>query len=256
MIYDRNRVTIPTLCPIQFAEPTDSSYYPYQDSYIGKLNVDSTIMFLITQGDYVAQDECTLLMFNAKTKKLISITYMTKVQLSASYHYVTATLDGTLAANTLVYFEIQYAGDDSIARSLIYEAKPKYTKHLKTIGYTHSENDWNTVFGNYAISVECGFNPNDFKATADTENYQDQNVVNNIIYGQPYSTEILSIGGNQGIPNWMYEKLNAIFMCDTITIAGVAYTVANGASLEKIDQTYDGLARYKIELQKTNTFSQ
>ena len=254
MIYS-SQIVIPPLCPIQFSEPKEVEFYPYQKHYVGKLNVASDFMIMIDSVLYASANAITMIAFNVKTLRTIKTYTLTKHELSTGIYYAKCSLSGLTSTNQeIIMFSINI--DDEVLADSLYYVIPKYTKNLKTIGYSNSENDWNTVFGDFRIDVECGFNPNDLRAKGMKEDYQEQDMMNKVIYSQPYSTEILSIGGNQGIPNWLYEKLNAIFMCDEITINGESYSVAQGADLEKIDQTYDGLARYKIELQKENNYAQ
>jgi len=253
-------ITIPVLCPIQFAEPADTEFYPYQQHYVGKLNTDTDFMMLIPPAWGADGTAIYLKAYNVKGALVTSYT-LTKATNGAFHYAHTEIIISDFNDAQIVQFNL-LRGSTSLATSVYYETFPKYTKHLKRIAFTNSANDWNVVFTGrtFRVTIECGFNPNDYAAKSSKQDFQDQSWTNQTIYAQPYDTEVLSIGGNQGIPNWLYKKLNAILMCDTISILDGAsyinYELAQGAELEKIDQTYDGLARYKVELQRTNTFAQ
>lgn len=250
-----NDIALPILCPIQFREPVSVDLYPYQRQYVGKIAHDTYLMFGINAA--MLEDD-VVIEFKAYSDRGIYLkSYdVTKHSLSEDYAYADCTiLAADFSTRQKVMFKILVNGD-VMAQSLIYEMKPSYTKHLSLIEYTNSENDFGTVFGTFRLFVEAGFNPNDFKAKGDREDYQDQNMINRVIYSQPYCIETFSIGGSQGIPNWLYEKLNSVFMCDSIKINGVSYEVAKGSDMEKMDNTYDGLGRYQIELQKNTEYLQ
>lgn len=254
MIYSAN-ITIPALCPIQFREPAETVLYPMSQYYAGKFNASTDFMFLINSTLFADSALLTLAVVNT-AGKVIKTYSITKYTLSTGNYYAKCAIAlSDFNSHELITFKL-YSGSTLLATSVLYESKPRYVKHLAKIEYTNSENDWNTVFGNFAIYVEAGFHPNDFKAEGMKEDFQDQEITNQVIYSQPYETETLSIGGHQGIPNWLYLKINAILLCDGVKVNGETYSQAQGAKLEKIDQTYDGLGRYKIELQKENTYAQ
>ena len=113
----------------------------------------------------------------------------------------------------------------------------------------------------YFLSLEGGFNPNDFKPAGSKEEFFDQDYMNTVMFAQPYETEQLSFGGALGIPNWLAAKLNYVLMCPDLGIFSGTddqyrdvyekYELANGGNFEKQSNTYAGLATYKVQLQDT-----
>lgn len=254
MIYSSD-INIPILSPIQFQGATSTKIYPLQEKYIGKISSETEFTVLITEEQYNSVDEFVLKVVNHNGVSRANYE-MQKMTLSTGFYYAKCAIDApAFPVADVIQFGL-FFGTTLMADSVWYEANPRAEKHYRTIRYTNSVNDWGTIFGDFAILVEAGFNPNDMAFKGVKEDFQDQNAVNTMVYSQPYYTETLSIGGTIGIPNWLAAKLNAIFMCDSILLNGRLYEPAKGASLEKIDQTYDGLARYKIELQRRSAYSQ
>ena len=247
-------IVIPILCPLQFSSPSELEFYPYQQLYVGKLAAPTEMMVLIS-GALNSGGDITLRAFNIYGALRKTYLFEKQVLSSGQYYAKGYLTPADFNTGEILTFKL-FGGDTLLADSVYYEANPRYTKDLKTITFSNSINDWNTVFGVFSITVECGFNPNDFKAKGAKEDFQDQNYLNEIVFSQPYATEVLTVGGTQGIPNWLYEKINGILMCSSIDIVGVNYEVAAGATFDKIDQTYAGLARYGIELQKSDNFVQ
>jgi hypothetical protein len=160
-----------------------------------------------------------------------------------------------------IQFEL-YHGSTKIADSVVYERNPSYTSDLKTISFSSSVNDFGVIFNNstydptFKLYVECGFIPNGFKTKSNKEDFTDQNMDNSVIFAMPYETETLTLGDSLGIPNWLVRKLNYVFMLENILIDAVKYVPTPEANIELVENTYNGLGIYSIELQKTNTFFQ
>ena len=254
MIYDRTKITVPVLCPINFSENVETYYYPHQNKFTPVMLENTRVMAIISAGVY-SGGNVYLNMIDAETDILISEILMTKAALGSTYKYVSADTNiGT--AHRFVYFTIGQS--TLLAKSSVYELFPTDTNVFKTLHYNNAKNDWNQVFTatDLKMYIPCGFNPMNYTSKRRVENYQDQDIQNINIYAQPYDTEMLTIGAPTGLPNWMYRKLNAVFACDTIEINGTQYRVAEGAELEKKMQTYDGLHILEIELQPINNYAQ
>jgi len=255
MIYS-NDITIPVLCPINFSEAKETTFYPEQEYFIPSIPSTLKIMFLISDAMYVSTDPITIL-FRHHVGYTVKTVEMTRAT-NGSYKYAHAIFSTSdIPTNFIGYIEIELTGTESLAKSVLYK-KQIDTKYEKTLSYNNAKNDWNTVFDttDFKITIPCGFNPTNYSAKRKVENYQDQDIQNVNIYSQPYDTEVATIGAPYGVPNWMYRKLNAIFACDTIQIDDVEYKVAEGANLEKKDNTYEGLHILEIELQPLNNYKQ
>lgn len=108
----------------------------------------------------------------------------------------------------------------------------------------------------FYIDLECGFIPRDFRGEQETEDYLDQSLTNETIYGNHYEVNPLTIGDNGGIPNWLAYKIMCATLCDTFKIDDVEYKRVNGSGFEKVEDTENGLAIYKVDLQTENTYLQ
>ena len=251
-----SEITIPVLCPINFSEAKETYFYPEQEMFVGKIRTRQHIQFLIPETMHEQTDK--LYVKCRHIKGWITNTYeMTTYEQGSNYWYadVTANMHSDLPSNWVGYIEL-YFGNELLAQSTLYE-RASGGEYWKTIEYTNSKNDWNTIFNSsFLLSVPIGFNPTNYSAKRKVENYQDQDIQNISIYSQPYDTEIATIGAPHGVPNWMYRKLNAIFACDTIKYNSKEYKVAEGANLEKKDKTYEGLHILEIELQPLNNYAQ
>ena len=108
----------------------------------------------------------------------------------------------------------------------------------------------------FSLFVECGFVPRDFRGEQETEDFLDQTLTNETVYGNHYEIHPLTIGDNGGIPNWLAYKVMSATLCDTFQIDGVDYERVNGSKFEKVEDTENGLAIYKVDLQTENTYLQ
>lgn len=108
----------------------------------------------------------------------------------------------------------------------------------------------------FSISIECGFIPRDFRGEQETEDYLDQSLTNETIYGNHYEVNPLTIGDNGGVPNWLAYKMMCATLCDTFKIDDIQYKRVNGSKFEKVEDTENGLAIYKVDLQTENTYLQ
>ena len=166
MIYDKENIQIAELCPIQFAEPKEVSFYPMQIEYLPK--IQQTIKCQVLVSEAVSEDTMS---FSIKDVNglLISSTMFNIIELSDGIYYAYAEFDGESISeikNQAVYFEIfSDSFGDILAESVLYEINPAYTDDLKYITYSHSENDFNMIFSDndndyeFTIWFECGFIP-------------------------------------------------------------------------------------------------
>ena len=100
----------------------------------------------------------------------------------------------------------------------------------------------------YNICVECGFIPSDFETKDNIEDFNGQDMINNIVDARPTAIEPLTIGDHFGIPNWMALKINAITILSDFKIDGESFVRASGDKFEKVDST-EGLQVWRINLQ-------
>ena len=131
--------------------------------------------------------------------------------------------------------------------------------------YSHDENDFDLIFvpgGNqsnrmFQLRIDGGFSSDGFKPASLDSMYVDQ-VHNAVMLSSvPFNVRTLTIGNSYGIPNWMADKINRIFSCNSVTIDGVAYTKNDGAKLEATRESGYASAGWKIDLlESENSYSE
>ena len=255
MILDRTNIVVPELCPIQFTEPSELTFYPDQQRYLPKVIGGTRIQIFISETWYDSTDTIWCELIDVNDNVIASVDAV-KAELSAGYWYATFTFSN-ITDSELAYFSIKRNGIEA-AYSVWYQLNPEYDSDIKRIEYNHSENDYNYIFDatNYFIDVECGFKPEDIRIEEEAEDFLEQDMVNETVYGDQYEVLPLTIGDNLGVPAWMAVKVARALKCDTVIIDGTEYKRTTGAKIEKGEMTYNGLNSYKIDLQKTNNYIQ
>jgi len=145
MIYDRDNIQISELCPIQFKEPREVLFYQEQNKYVGKI-CNAPILFQILISEHIFLNETlSICMYNIDDEKIYSA-IMNKYQLSNGIYYATCELNPIVLNNECACFKIESSTNSILADSLWYLMNPTFQSDIKRIQYTHSENDWNTIF--------------------------------------------------------------------------------------------------------------
>ena len=108
----------------------------------------------------------------------------------------------------------------------------------------------------FYFDIECGFIPSDSRIEQEIEDFIDQELSNELVYGDEYEVMPLTIGTGTGISNWMRNKFSRASICDTFEVESTQYKRAQGAKMEKVEETSKGLGVYKIDLQKTKNYIQ
>ena len=363
MIWNKELIQIPTLCPIQFTEPREYTFFPEQGEYVPVIRTEgSLIQILIDQTIYVNTETIRLICYDINGN-ILNTQFFARYQLLSGVFVAELIFSNLVNANTFCYFEIKQ-GNLLLADSLYYKLLPSYTKDLKVIKAKHSSNDFSvqfkpeinllymplTIEGNAMFEtvevfidedkisvrfngiaeiyipdtftmwfldednntlhikdiykagtgtiytfefntsdlsghkvhlvcmtgdntvifsntneytfdtkihadstliydIECGFKPMDVRTEQQAEDYLEQNMTNEMVYGDIYEVKPLTIGDTKGIPTWRYVQMHRIFMCDNVTIDGEIHDRIEGAKMEKVEDTENGLAVYKIDLQ-------
>ena len=294
MIYDRTNIQISELCPLQFTEPRSTNFYPAANEYCGKISgsSDLVVQVLISEDVYSA-DSMYIKILDTNGVEVDRATF-NKTLLSSGYYYANATFTASqlrsIGKNFNGYFEIYYEKTviinplppfevdfvvTKLADSVWYIINPTFQNDLQEIEYTHEENDYNTIFKHgantykFKIWVEGGFIPKDERDEQEVEDFIQQDMVNETVYGDEYVVEPFTLGDNiSGVPNWLRKKFSRISLLDSVkfkqmvnfgetnTNEQVEYKRVSGAKLEKIEDTKNGLATYKIDLQTLNNYLQ
>lgn len=260
---DDNNIQVADLCVLQFREPLEYEMYPEQvDMYCPKIWNQELKVQVLTNQTIDTADNLYLVIYNDKGYKLGSKKFAIDL-VSTGIYQANATFSkndiAAITENSTVYFSIE-KNDASVvyATSVWYIINPAYTDDLKQITYAHGTNDWNVQFSTseFTITVEAGFKPTDSRDEQDTEDFVEQNMVNETIFGDEYEVIGLTFGDKTGIPNWLRKKISRASLCDTFKVDGVEYSRIQGAKVEKIDDTYHGLATYKLDIQTIKNYLQ
>jgi hypothetical protein len=240
------------LCPIQFREPYEAEEYPEQYDYKPKMKGLFQFQFLCTNTVH------EVFVKNENGHTLLAMAISPTLVSSGIYVGNCAINLTTIPEETVIYFEV-WSNITMAAQSVWYIANPKQDRYLRRITYTHSENDWNMQFGalSFDFYVEGGFEPRDGRDETEAEDFLEQNMINETVYGDSYEVRPFTFGlKGYGIPNYMRVRLNRALVCDTFKIDGVEWLRTSGAKLENIAETKNGLAIYRVDLQSIKNYLQ
>jgi len=101
--------------------------------------------------------------------------------------------------------------------------------------YTHRKNEYDTIFENrtFNFRVEGGFYPGDSTQNISNEIFRDQRFNPSQISGYSYETKKITIGNAVGVPQWVGNKLNWIFLCSDVKVDGIK-TTRNESSVPEL----------------------
>lgn len=282
MIYDRTNIQISELCPLQFTEPRSTDFYPAANEYCGKISgsSDLVVQVLVSEDVYNA-DSMYIKILNANGVEVDRATFNITL-LSAGYYYANATITASqfnsIGKNFNGYFEIYYEKTITItpfppvvelvvtklADSVWYKINPTFQNDLQEIEYTHEENDYNTVFKHgantykFKIWVEGGFIPKDERDEQEVEDFIQQDMVNETVYGDEYVVEPFTLGDSVlGVPNWLRKKFSRISLLDSVKYKQMVNPSRNLVANSLINQTSVayGFAYRTVDLKKGETYT-
>lgn len=285
MIYDRTNIQISELCPLQFTEPRSTDFYPAANEYCGKISgsSDLVVQVLISEEVYSA-DTMYIKILDANGVEVDRATF-NRTLLSTGYYYANATITvsqfNSIGKNFNGYFEICYEKTviinplppfeaelviTKLADSVWYTINPTFQNDLQEIEYTHEENDYNTIFKHgantykFKIWVEGGFIPKDERDEQEVEDFIQQDMVNETVYGDEYVVEPFTLGDNiSGVPNWLRKKFSRISLLDSVKYKQMVNPSRNLVANSLINETsgaeYFGIRNIYLKKGETYTFS-
>lgn len=126
--------------------------------------------------------------------------------------------------------------------------------------YSNSRNAYDVNFGAtdaiFYLRVEGGFWSEGFTPASKDVAYFNQSHDPQILTSIPFQVKRLTFGDGGGIPNWMADKINRVFSCDTVLVDDVAMVKNEGAKLEPNREKLYPMAGWSIELlEATNNYS-
>ncbi|HUR65469.1 MAG TPA: hypothetical protein VMZ03_03895 [Chitinophagaceae bacterium] len=119
--------------------------------------------------------------------------------------------------------------------------------------YKHDENDFDVVF---ETGIELRFRVHggltEFTPVSDRTVFIDQprNIVQ--LSGKSYYTQKLLIGDSLGVPQWVIERVNDIFLCSEVLIDGRQFVANEGAKVEANREELYPMAGWALEVRPAN----
>lgn len=120
----------------------------------------------------------------------------------------------------------------------VYHSEPISVKaiHENTvlIEYSNSENDFSMILeGDYVGQIRVEAAILNFKPASDDVIYNDQKRNSATIYSLPYRQFQFFLGGPEGLPDWMVDKVNRAFSFNILSLDGKEYNKIDGAKFEE-----------------------
>lgn len=133
------------------------------------------------------------------------------------------------------YGEISYTNDDS--QVIVWQTSPLniQVNQPKTLlyEYRNTENDFGAIFDTgitFCLRVEG--NIRNYAPSSLDEIFDDQNYNTTTESSLPFRLQTNTIGLAKGMPDWILDKMNIIFSCNTKSIDGTFYNKVEGAKFE------------------------
>ena len=269
MIYDRTNIQISELCPLQFTEPRSTDFYPAANEYCGKISGSSDLLVQVLISETLYNSDVNYIRVcdingNIKLNKLFTVS-----TLSTGYYYANVTITSAeftaLGKDFIGYFEIHdNETQTKLADSVWYTINPTFQNDLQEIEYTHEENDYNTIFKHgantykFKLWVEGGFVPKDERDEQEVEDFIQQDMVNETVYGDEYVVEPFTLGDNiSGVPNWLRKKFSRISLLDSVKIKQMVNQSRNLVANSLVNETSGayGFAYRAVNLKKGETYT-
>ena len=217
-----SKLIIPLLNPLCFVEERierEMTIHPNAFRWVQKYDTNDSIHFQFRYISAQPENEGIYLKSYDSKGALIQ-TYTPTWTTVGTYKHADVIIDcSELSGYT--YFKI-FAQSTLLATSMPIEVGA--FSDLTSIVYWHTENDFNTFFGTFGAStvfmmrLEGGFSPSGFSPDWEMDNFTDQFSQDSQTYAQPFATKELTIGDGNGLPYYLFERLNWVFSCDTVYV--------------------------------------
>jgi hypothetical protein len=131
-------------------------------------------------------------------------------------------------------------------------------KETVLLSYTHRENEYDTIFFNsdgtrktFNFRIEGGIYPGDKTQHVENEIFRDQRFNPYQTAAIAYEVSVLTIGASDGVPQWVGNKINNIFLLSDVEVDGVR-SVRNESSTAELISTGVGNPLYvhKISIEQ------
>jgi len=156
--------------------------------------------------------------------------------------------------------KIEYTYNDDLIGTYLSEPQYICTFQDDTVKFTvnHSSNEFYFLFldpetglklTDIEMRVEAGIPPNSYSPSSISETFTDQLANNELVASIPFDAYKLEV---QQCPNYIINKLNYLFSCDSVVIDGVGFSKANGAKFEAATSAHLASSIWTIDVVKTS----
>lgn len=265
-----NTINIPHINPLKLVQKNvsanpkynfkhlDAALYPEQllnfqqrNNYLQKFQTTESIViqFNSTFGPFA----CRLVNCDNDVIATGTVTQITTDYYVAPTYAYKAVLDLATVPDGVYQFELLVGSGGS---QVIFESEEILVKekHINSMcfEYTNSTNDFGAIFQNgetFTFRVEAILR--EFSPGSNDVVFEDEPANLIKLSSSPFRTFKLSVGAAQGVPDWVADKLNRIFGCDTVLLDGKAFTRNEGAKLEANGETNSALRGWSLELRES-----
>ena len=252
-------VKIPDLNSFQFVNPETEEFYTdslpdflYKKTYLQKVQVCDPFRIQI-QTTNVAMTTATAQLVDYWGKAYATWYFAYMGFGSENYNGYEASGNIPLLPDGIYVWKL-WIPFGSYSLTLYSEPVLVKSSHPNTVliqynnGVLHNYGMYFTNADNYHyLRIEGGVLPTGFGPSSKTTMYEDQNQKPVIIYSMPFNVYKFSFGPADGLPNWMADKLNRIFVLSSTYFDGVNYILNEGAKLERSGDTLYDLAGWTVD---------
>ena len=165
------------------------------------------------------------------------------------------TVDCSVMTAGKVYYILATFGTGGTAKEFISEPMLLANDWENTL-LVESSNDTNQKdivwSSGFTTKIRVEGNIQKFKPDSKFTNYEDQPLNVTFIDGQANRGYELFIGGEQGTPDWLIDKINRMLLLDNVNIDGYAYQISEGAKLEPTEILGSPLNFWAINIVEAN----
>jgi len=229
--------------------------YSVQTPYFQKWQTNDTFdVQFITEG---LAATLVIIDCNGAEVDTITLNEIANDGLSAGQQLYVGTVDCSVLAAGETYYLLATFGSGPTARQFVTEPILIAADWPETvvIDYSNDENDtdiiWN-VAGGYTSRIRVEGYIQRFRPGGRLSQYEDEplDIVN--LDSEPTRSYEFLVGSDQGLPDWMIDKINRALTCDNVSIDGYEYTLDKDAQLEEISTPGSPLSFWTVPIREAN----
>lgn len=129
-----------------------------------------------------------------------------------------------------------------------------YHANTMLFEYNNSINDFGAIFQNgeiFSLRIESFFKS--FTPGSNDVVFEDEpaNVLK--LSASPFRQFKLAFGEGIGVPDWLIDKVNRLFACDSVLIDGKYFTKAEGAKLDPINEDNYAMSGWSLDVRESKS---